>query len=97
MKHAGHIVLVAALTLATMAAGATPPQHTPAKLSMAQARQLALKVYPGKIVKEELENESGGSGLRYSFDVSNGKVTHEVGIDAHSGKVLENSVEGDND
>lgn len=67
-----------------------------AKVSMAQARQIALKAYPGKIIKEELEQEKGGSGLRYSFDISN-KVTHEVGVDARTGKVLENSVEGDND
>jgi uncharacterized membrane protein YkoI len=65
---------------------------------MPQARAIALKAYPGKVVKEELEQETGGSGLRYSFDISNGAITHEVGVDAKSGKVLENSVEGaDND
>jgi len=31
---------------------------------------------------------------RYSFDIKNGSVTHEVGVDAETGKVLENSVEG---
>jgi uncharacterized membrane protein YkoI len=41
-----------------------------------------------------LEKERGGSGLRYSFDIKNGKITHEVGVDAKTGKVLENSVEG---
>ena len=69
-----------------------------AEVQLAQARVTALKAYPGKIVKEELENEQGGSGLRYSFVIKNGKVSHEVGIDAKTGKVLENSVEGaDND
>jgi hypothetical protein len=43
---------------------------------------------------EELEKEKGGSGLRYSFDIKNGGVTHEVGIDAKTGKLLENSAEG---
>lgn len=38
--------------------------------------------------------EKGGSGLRYSFDIANGKGTHEVGIDAVTDKLLENSVEG---
>ena len=33
-------------------------------------------------------------GTCYSFDIKNGKVTHEVGVDAKTGKVLENSVEG---
>lgn len=44
----------------------------------------------------ELEKERGGSGLRYSFDVKDGKTTHEVGVDAKTGKVLEDSVEGPN-
>ena len=60
------------------------------------ARATALKVAHGKIVAEELEKERGGSGLRYSFDVKVDDVTHEVGIDAKTGKVLENSIEGPN-
>jgi uncharacterized membrane protein YkoI len=40
-----------------------------------------------------LEKEKGGSGLRYSFDIKNGSVVHEVGVDAKTGKILENSVE----
>lgn len=67
-----------------------------AKLTLQQARQIALKAQSGKITDEELEHESGGSGLRYSFDVKNGSVTHEVGVDAKTGKVLENSIEGKN-
>ncbi|MFA7496376.1 MAG: PepSY domain-containing protein [Acidithiobacillus sp.] len=65
-----------------------------AKISIEQARSIALKAYPGKITDEELEQEKGGSGLRYSFDIKNGKVTHEVGVDAKTGAVLENSTEG---
>ena len=61
----------------------------------AQARELALKTYLGKIVSEELEEESGGSGLRYSFVIRHNDVKHEVGIDAKSGEVLENSIEGE--
>ncbi|HEY8010393.1 MAG TPA: PepSY domain-containing protein [Rudaea sp.] len=68
-----------------------------AKVSLPQARQIALRIYPGKIVKEELEQEKGGSGLRYSFDIANGNITHEIGVDARTGKVLEDSVEGEND
>jgi hypothetical protein len=67
-----------------------------AKISMAQATQIALKTQPGTITDSELEKESGGSGLRYSFDIKDGNVTHEVGIDAQTGKILENSVEGIN-
>lgn len=65
-----------------------------AKIAMAQAREIALKAHPGKITDEELEREAGGSGLRYSFDIRNGSRTQEVGIDAATGKVLENKTEG---
>ena len=67
-----------------------------AKVSMARATAIALEARPGKVTDRELERESGGSGLRYSFDVKNGSVTYEVGVDAKTGKVLENSVEGPN-
>lgn len=65
-----------------------------AKLSLFEARKIALKAHPGKIVDEELEKESGGSGLRYSFDIKQGAKTYEVGVDAKTGKVLENASEG---
>jgi uncharacterized membrane protein YkoI len=65
-----------------------------AKITLAEARDIALKAFAGEIVAEELEKEKGGSGLRYSFDIKNGRLTHEVGVDAKTGKLLENSVEG---
>jgi uncharacterized membrane protein YkoI len=55
-----------------------------------------LKSSPGKITDEELEVEKGGSGLRYSFDIKQGSVMREVGVDAKTGKVLEDSKEGPN-
>lgn len=67
-----------------------------ASIDLQTARATALKTYPGTIVAEELEKEGGGSGLRYSFDVRDDSATHEVGVDAKTGKVLENSVEGAN-
>lgn len=67
-----------------------------AKISLQQARRIALKVHPGKITDEELEREKGGSGLRYSFDIRHGKVTQEVGVDARTGNLLENAPEGPN-
>jgi uncharacterized membrane protein YkoI len=65
-----------------------------AKISLAQARIIALKAQPGEILDEELEHEKGGGGLRYSFDIKHGKTTQEVGVDARTGKVLENAPEG---
>ena len=67
-----------------------------AKVTITEARVIALKAHPGKITDEELEKENGGSGLRYSFDIREGKVTHELGVDAQTGQVLENKAEGPN-
>jgi uncharacterized membrane protein YkoI len=65
-----------------------------AKVSIDDARTIALKAKPGTISDEELEREKGGSGLRYSFDIKSGKAVYEVGVDAQTGKVLENSKQG---
>ena len=67
-----------------------------AKVSIAEARAIALKAHPGKITDEELERETGGTGLRYSFDIKSGSSTQEVGVDARTGRVLENAKEGKN-
>lgn len=67
-----------------------------ATVSLSDARKIALEARPGTITDEELEKESGGSGLRYSFDIKSGTTTYEVGVDAKTGKVLENTPEGKN-
>ena len=67
-----------------------------AKMTMKQAKAIALRARPGKITDSELEKEAGGSGLRYSFDIKSGGKTFEVGVDASNGKILENKVEGPN-
>ena len=67
-----------------------------AKVTLKEARAIATKARPGKITDQELEKESGGSGLRYSFDINKGGKTFEVGVDAMNGKVLENKAEGKN-
>jgi len=91
------IVLAVPLALCGLALAAqaeTPAQlAAQAKVSMIQAREIALKAVPGQVVKQELERESGGSGLRYSFDIKSGKDTREVGVDAKTGKLLENSLD----
>jgi uncharacterized membrane protein YkoI len=63
-----------------------------AHITIAQATEIALKAHPGKITDKELEREHGG--LRYSFDITGGDGKYEVGVDALTGKVLENSREG---
>ena len=67
-----------------------------AKIGIVDARAIALQAHPGKITDEELERERGGSGLRYSFDIKTDGSTQEVGVDAKTGRVLENKKEGPN-
>ncbi len=67
---------------------------TEATLTLEQARAAALRSQPGTILDQELEHRKGGSGLRYSFDIKVGGVTHEVGIDAKTGAALQNTAEG---
>lgn len=66
------------------------------QITLADARAIALKAHAGKITDEELEKEDGGSGMRYSFDIKDAKGTQEVGVDAKTGTVLENKLEGPN-
>lgn len=91
----------AALADAAMANPLAPPAKftgsellSKAKIKLDEARTIALKARPGQITDQELEKEGGGSGLRYSFDVKAGGATYEVGVDAATGKVLENAKEG---
>jgi len=109
MKYVGFLAGSALAVATVISASALASNATPAvaatarvakpqaRLSVAQARKVALNAYPGKILSEELEHEKGGSGLRYSFDIRHGKVIHEVGVDAVTGKVLENDVDKGND
>ena len=88
------VVIVSVGFLAS--AGATGADgKPPAKLSMAQARSIALKKAPGKIVDAEYEKEGGG--WRYSFDIRQGRRIHEIGVDAGTGRIVENKYEGIND
>jgi uncharacterized membrane protein YkoI len=63
-------------------------------INLATARAAALAARAGQITDQELERERGGSGLRYSFDIKNGTKVYEVGVDAKTGKILENAIEG---
>lgn len=65
-----------------------------ASVSLAKSRATALAARPGVVTDQELEKEPGGSGLRYSFDIRAHGKTYEVGVDARTGKVLENIAEG---
>lgn len=95
MKNVLSIAVVAILAASATAFAYTGEELAKdAKVSMADASATALKARPGTITDRELEREKGGSGLRYSFDITAKKVKYEVGVDAMTGKVLENAVEG---
>ncbi len=66
-----------------------------AKITLEEARAIALKRVSGTVVEEELEKEKGR--LQYAFDIrdSNGKVW-DVEIDAVTGEVLQ-AAEDDED
>lgn len=89
MKTLSIAVLAAAALSGSAAVAAT---HAPAaKLTMAQARVIALKLAPGKITDAEYENEGGG--WRYSFDIRQGNRIHEIGVNANTGKIVEDKFE----
>lgn len=93
-------IAVLGLALSVSAAGAMLPAYAAhktrfhPKVTMAQARAIAVKTFSGTIMQAELERENGG--LRYSFDMRKGKQWREVGVDAMTGRIVENSRERPN-
>jgi uncharacterized membrane protein YkoI len=84
-------VLTMALVMALAVALPAAAKYKP-KVTMAQAREMALQAVPGATIKsEELEKEKGQ--WVYSFDMQSGKEIREVWIDPETGKVLANEVE----
>ena len=95
------IAAIALIGVVASVAAMAAPQHFTgeryarlAKISLDQARAMALKARPGVITDQELELERGGTGLRYSFDIKAVDGVYEVGVDARTGAVLEDSREG---
>ena len=100
-QYIPHMIAMALMLSVPLAAHAATPSalkgaelSKDAKITLPQARAIALEASPGEITDEELEKEKGGSGLRYSFDIKQGTATREVGVDAKTGVVLENATEG---
>ena len=101
MKRRQIFTIAAALPLLIMGATAsfayTGQQYAKeAKIDLVYARRIALQARSGVVTDQELEREHGGSGLRYSFDIKFRGEAFEIGIDAKTGRVLENSKEGRN-
>lgn len=84
--------MVSAAVLTALAFASTGAHASPAtKIGMAHARAIALKAAPGKIVDGEYEKEAGG--WRYSFDIRQGSRIHEIGVDAFTGRIVEDKFE----
>lgn len=80
------ITTVATVILAAGGVFAAGNQAKP-KITMAQARETAIKTAPGKVKSAELETEHGK--LIYSFDIATSKnALTEVNVDAINGKVI---------
>jgi uncharacterized membrane protein YkoI len=86
--------VAAALTIS--GAQAATVSHAPKpRISMGQARAMALKLAPGRIISSEYEKEGGI--WRYSFDIQQRGNVQEIGIDGRTGKIVENKSEGKKD
>ncbi len=97
MKGKATAVFLAISSLAALNAQAYDGSRYEANadIKMDRAKAIALKAYPGTIVEESLEKRHGR--LHYAFDIRAHHVTHEVQVDASSGKVLQNSRETEED
>ena len=62
-----------------------------AKITMEQARKVALAKEAGTITEGELEHEQGR--LIYSFDIKMADGIHEVNVDAKTGEIVEDTFE----
>jgi uncharacterized membrane protein YkoI len=72
-----------AMSIVAFAAIAAPKP----KITMTQARAIALKKAPGTVKSAELETEHGK--LIYSFDIATSKTgITEVNVDAMNGKIV---------
>ena len=64
------------------------------KVGIFTAADAAVKARPGRIIYEEVRQQAGGSGLRWAFVVCSRGQQYRVGIDAKSGRLLENVAHG---
>ncbi len=86
-----------AVLLATSALAKDPPKP-PHMVTQAEAKEAALIAYKGTVKSCELEFE-GGRWI-YSFDIADangGSSTHEINIDAITGKLVSQQIENAQD
>jgi uncharacterized membrane protein YkoI len=64
-----------------------------AKITLEQARSIAVKKYPGTVIEEELRKGESCNRLSYSFRIQDRSTVQRVCIDAQSGDVLRFRIE----
>ena len=89
LKFSVGIALVVGMVGAATAAAPHAPKP---RLTLAQARVIALRAAPGRVMSAEYEKEGGG--WRYSFDIQQRGHVQEIGVDAQTGRIVENKSEG---
>jgi uncharacterized membrane protein YkoI len=61
-----------------------------AKITLEQAKEIALKAHPGEVVEVEYEIESNGDAS-YEFDIMTDKGEIKMEVDAATGKIVEDN------
>ena len=85
------VALSSSFASAQAAAADTKPDMKHVKLTMADAKKIAIDKHPGKIKSAELENENGV--VQYSFDIKTTEGLREVGVNANTGEIVEDKLE----
>ncbi len=94
MSKPGRDAVISSIVFAaTVLAGSTYASAAKPKvrLTMEAAKEIALTKEAGDIKSQELEKEKGR--WIYSFDIKRNDQIHEVGVDANTGEIVEDSVE----
>ena len=84
-------VFVVLTLLLAASLGAIAQSKPKPKISMEQAKQIALQKENGTVKSSELEKEHGR--WIYSLDISTPSGIREVNVDANTGKIVEDSKE----
>lgn len=83
-----YLMLTMMVGIASNPAFASKPKT---KLTMEAARKIAIAKEAGAVKSQELEKEKGR--WIFSFDIERDEQIHEVGVDANTGEIVEDSVE----
>ena len=80
-------LFLASASFTTLAAEGNDVQKN-VMLTIDEARDIALRCYPGTVTHEEAKKTSRGHVNKYSFDIRDDAGEQNVVIDAKNGKIL---------